>query len=573
VVKPEPAPDAEPRPRRAGRFFALLAGLILIGSAGGAAWLHKTHKLADLAEQPPAIVVQIPEQAVAPVETASQAAEPAIEQTASAETGNAPAIADGNTESSLATGTPTTATETAPISAAETISPAPSSEATATAAATAETGGAAIATTEATATETTATETATAPTETASAMTEGETTPAGAESSAATPPALETAPATETATVPTTVPVPTTAEPTALATSQAAGAEATPPASATAIAESEALAESAVAAPVIPLPQMKPPPPAAPAPTLSAATETMPSAPTATEAATEAIPPAPASTPPGASLGAAATAEAIAAPAAATQTAMATPPAPASSGEPPWKKYARPFPADESRPRVSLVITGLGLTATQTQAAIDQLPPEITLAFSPYSGELQSWVAKARAAGHEVLIELPMEPLNYPADDPGPQALLASLSPAENLKRLEWVLARSDGVAGLVANMGSRFQANARLIRPVLTRLAEKGYLYIDNRSGPTSVIGEIASGIDLPWTYNTRFIDTEATRVSIDGRLQQLERTSREKGFALGLAQGYPVTIERVAAWARSLELKGLALAPASALAKTGAQ
>jgi polysaccharide deacetylase 2 family uncharacterized protein YibQ len=222
---------------------------------------------------------------------------------------------------------------------------------------------------------------------------------------------------------------------------------------------------------------------------------------------------------------------------------------------------------------VSLVISGLGLTATQTQAAIDQLPPEITLGFSPYSGELQNWVAKARAAGHEVLIELPMEPLNYPADDPGPQALLAKLSPAENLQRLDWVLARSDQMVGLIANMGSRFQANARLIRPILTRVAEKGYLYVDNRSGPTSVVSEVAASIDLPWTYNTRFIDAEATRVSIDGRLQQLERTAREKGFALGLAQGYPVTMERVAAWAKSLEVKGLALAPASALVKTGTQ
>ena len=209
----------------------------------------------------------------------------------------------------------------------------------------------------------------------------------------------------------------------------------------------------------------------------------------------------------------------------------------------------------------------------QTQAAIDQLPPEITLAFSPYAGELEVWIAKARAAGHEVLIELPMEPLNYPADDPGPEGLLSSLSTIENLKRLDWVLARSDQMTGLVASMGSKFQGNARLMRPILTRLAERGYLYVDNRAGPSSVIGEVAASMNLPWTYNTRFIDSEATRVSIDGRLQQLERTAREKGFALGLAQGYPVTIERLAAWAKSLETKGLALAPTSALAKTGSQ
>jgi polysaccharide deacetylase 2 family uncharacterized protein YibQ len=381
----------------------------------------------------------------------------------------------------------------------------------------------------------------------ATPTTSGETPSAPAEAPAATAvsgaPVAEGAPAGETA-APVTPPA------------------ATPPPAA---AEPEVAAETAVATAAIPLPRLKPPPPAAPAPAMSAAVEPAP------EATAPAEPPAPASPAPGTSLGAAATTEAVGTPAT-TQTAVATPPAPAST-EPPWKRFARAFAADETRPRVSVVITGLGLTAAQTQAAIDQLPPEITLAFTPYSGELQDWIAKARASGHEVLLEVPMEPINYPADDPGPQALLASLSPAENLKRLEWVLARSDVIAGVVANMGSRFQANARLIRPVLTRLAEKGYLYIDNRSGPTSVVGEVAAGIDLPWTYNTRFIDAEATRVSIDGRLQQLERTAREKGFALGLAQGYPVTIERVAAWARSLEVKGLALAPASALVKTGAQ
>jgi len=568
VVKPEPTAESAPRPRRAGRFFALLAGLILIGSAGGAAWLHKTHKLEDLAEQPPAIMVQIPEQAVMPAETANQAAEPVDEQTASA-------ISNTSNEASAATEMPTattTTTETTPAAVTETAPSAPSGETTATTeTGTGESGSTLpattqTATTEPATTEPAATETTTAPAETTTtAVTAGATTEsqtASADIASSTAPATEIAPATETA---------TSTEPPAAAASPTASAVATPPAPATAIAEPDASAEAAVATAAIPIPRLKPPPPAAPAPTMSAAVETTTGPTAAPEPTAEATPPAPASTPPAASLGAAATAEAVTAPAT-TQTAVATPPA-ATSGEPPWKKYARPFPAEDPRPRVSLVITGLGLTAIQTQAAIDQLPPEITLAFSPYSGELQDWVTKARAAGHEVLIELPMEPLNYPADDPGPQALLASLSPGENLKRLEWVLARSDGVAGLVANMGSRFQANARLIRPVLTRLAEKGYLYIDNRSGPTSVVGEVAASIDLPWTYNTRFIDAEATRVSIDGRLQQLERTAREKGFALGLAQGYPVTIERVAAWARSLEVKGLALAPASALAKTGTQ
>jgi polysaccharide deacetylase 2 family uncharacterized protein YibQ len=554
---------SEPRPRRAGRFLALLAGLILIGSAGGTVWLHQTQKLQDLAEQPPTITVQIPDEAVKPAEAASEATPPAGESTASAATiESAPAAtSDG---SSAAMPTPPAPATTETLASTETVPPSPAETTAATATAAAESSSAATTTTE------------------APAVTEAIAVPPAAPSTvdmaAATeaPAATETPVATVEPSAPAAVEATAIPEPTAPATVDAGAVEATAPPPPTAIAESDAAGETAVPLPAIPLPRLKPPPPAAPAPTLTAMAETTaPAAPAAAGTTAEATPPAPATASPGASLGSAATALAVTAPAASetTQTASAAAPAASSGGEPSWKKNARPFAADDPRPRVSLVITGLGLTAAQTQAAIDQLPPEITLGFSPYSGELQNWVAKARAAGHEVLIELPMEPLNYPADDPGPQALLAKLSPAENLQRLDWVLARSDQMVGLIANMGSRFQANARLIRPILTRVAEKGYLYVDNRSGPTSVVSEVAASIDLPWTYNTRFVDAEATRVSIDGRLQQLERTAREKGFALGLAQGYPVTMERVAAWAKSLEVKGLALAPASALVKTGTQ
>lgn len=568
MVTPTPDRNSKPRPRRAGRFFVLLAGLILLGAAGAAIWLQQTHKLQDLTEQPPAIAVQIPDEAAEPAETATSEPAPAVADTGgSTSVPTAPAPA---TTETMASPEPPPSTATTETSVSPEPPPPPSAATTETTASAEPPPAPSTATTETMVSPEPPPPPSTSTTETTGA-TESSTATATAEPPATTtavpPPAPSAAEMTAAAEAPATTETPAastaTAEP-ALPTT----AEATAPPPPTPVAESEPTAETALPVPAIPLPRLKPPPPAAPAPTLTATAES-------TAATAEATLPTPATASPGASLGSAATASAVTAPAATetTQTASAAAPAASNGGEPPWKRNSRPFPADDPRPRVSLVISGLGLTAAQTQAAIDQLPPEITLGFSPYSGDLEDWIAKARAAGHEVLIELPMEPLNYPADDPGPQALLASLSPAENLKRLDWVLARSNQMIGLVANMGSRFQANARLIRPILTRLAEKGYLYVDNRSGPTSVISEVAASVDLPWTYNTRFIDAEATRVSIDGRLQQLERTAREKGFALGLAQGYPVTIERVAAWAKSLEVKGLALAPASALAKTGAQ
>ncbi|MFZ5789519.1 MAG: divergent polysaccharide deacetylase family protein [Pseudomonadota bacterium] len=309
------------------------------------------------------------------------------------------------------------------------------------------------------------------------------------------------------------------------------------------------------------IPPQKPEPPAPAGASTTAAAATAGGAvpePAAPSASSASAPPTPSASTP------------AALPPAATQSAAATLSAPAAP-EQPWRRYAASFPADDPRPRVALVVTGLGLSSAATQAAIRQLPPGVTLAFSPYAGNLQEWVLRARAAGHEVLVELPMEPMNYPADDPGPQALLSSLSATDNLQRLDWVLGRADGVAGVVANMGSRFASNPQLLRPVLARLAQRGFLYVDNRSSPASAVPEIAGEVDLPWAANTRFIDTEATRVAIDGRLQQLERAARETGAALALAQPYPVTIERAVAWAQSLEVKGLALAPVSALAKVG--
>jgi len=255
------------------------------------------------------------------------------------------------------------------------------------------------------------------------------------------------------------------------------------------------------------------------------------------------------------------------------ELASATPPAePAPALAPPWKRYARPFPVGDTRPRIAIVIAELGLSRAATEAAIERLPPEITLAFNPMAQNLQAWVIKARARGHEVMLDLPMEPLAYPQEDPGPNALLAALGPEENARRLQFLLDRADGYVGVASYMGSRFEGTADLIRPVLQTLAERGLLFLANRSAPATEVPEIAAGFELALISNDRFLDTEATRVAIDGRLQQLERLARTRKGAVAIGLGYPVTIERVGAWTETLGAKGIALAPASALVGVGA-
>jgi polysaccharide deacetylase 2 family uncharacterized protein YibQ len=233
----------------------------------------------------------------------------------------------------------------------------------------------------------------------------------------------------------------------------------------------------------------------------------------------------------------------------------------------PWRLYAAPFPEGEPRPRIAIVFVSLGLSDGATEAIIQQLPGAVTLAFSPYSRKLQDWIPRARAKGHEVLVELPMEPLNYPTDDPGPLALLDDRPMEDNVTRLDGILDRAEGAVGVAALMGSRFSGNEELMRPILLALGERGFLYVDNGTAPVSVVPALSQRIAVPIVVNDHFLDTEASRIAIDGRLQQIERIARSEGAAVAFASPYPITIERLLAWIPTLEAKGFVLAPVTAV------
>lgn len=232
-----------------------------------------------------------------------------------------------------------------------------------------------------------------------------------------------------------------------------------------------------------------------------------------------------------------------------------------------WQRLARPFPADETRPRIAVVVAGLGLSEAATTAAIQQLPAEVTLSFSPYSNRLEEFIAMARAAGHEVLLDLPMEPASFPRDDPGPRALLTSLDEDANAERLAWTLGRADGYLGVATYMGSRFTTSPEDLRPVIEELGRRGLLLLDSRAAADSIAARLAADTGVAHAINDRFIDNEASRVAIDGRLQQIERIARSSGVAVAMGYAYPVTIERLTEWARGLAGEGLALAPISAV------
>jgi len=306
-------------------------------------------------------------------------------------------------------------------------------------------------------------------------------------------------------------------------------------------------APAVVAAPPAPAPPVPAPPaPIQPAPVPPAAAVAPPPPEPAAPAVARATPPAP--------------------PPPAARPAPAPLP-PRDVAAPTWVRFARPFDPEEKRPRIAIVITDLGKSQAATNAAIQNLGGSITLAFTPYADGLAQWVALARAAGHEVLLNLPMEPTDFPNTDPGPQTLLTGLTGRQNLERLTWTLERAQGYVGIINAQGSRFTASSDAMRPVIDRLFQRGLLMVDARTASNSVAVRIADDVGVPRAYADRLIDQEASRPAIDRALADLERLARQNGAALGVAQTYPVTFERLINWLPQIEARGFVIAPVSAV------
>ena len=237
-------------------------------------------------------------------------------------------------------------------------------------------------------------------------------------------------------------------------------------------------------------------------------------------------------------------------------------------GRKPWQVYARPFDRGDRRPRIAVILTGLGQSSAATETAIDDLPGGVTLAFNPYAPRLEEWIERARAAGHEVLLSLAMEPVEYPRIDPGPHTLLVALEAKQNLERTQWVLSRVTGYVGTISAAGSRFTTSKSDLLPVLDELKSRGLMFVDRRVTERSVAATLAKSIGLPRASCDLTLDQQASRDAIDARLAELEALARQSGVAVGAGDSYPVTIERIARWAAGLEQKGIALAPISAIA-----
>jgi len=243
----------------------------------------------------------------------------------------------------------------------------------------------------------------------------------------------------------------------------------------------------------------------------------------------------------------------------------------APNGARPADVYARPLQPTFDKvagPRLAIVVGGLGIGAAGTFEALAKLQGPVTLGFAPYGTDLPRWVARARGEGHEVLLQVPMEPFEYPDNDPGPQTLLTTLTATQNLDRLHWFMSRFQGYVGVANYMGARFTASETAIGPLLRETAKRGLVYFDDGTSARSVASQIAGANNAPFAKADIVLDADPTPTAIDAALTRLEAMARERGMAVGTATALPASIDRIAHWAKSAASRGVTLVPVSMIA-----
>ena len=244
----------------------------------------------------------------------------------------------------------------------------------------------------------------------------------------------------------------------------------------------------------------------------------------------------------------------------------------ATNGKKPSEVYAKSVSFNvihSDSPKIVLILGGMGLNEKLTRKAISDLPASVTFAFAPYGNNLQAQVDKARDEGHEVFLQLPMEPVGFPATNPGPKTLLSDGDGATNLDALYWHLSRFAGYAGVINYMGERFLSSPNAVRPLLVELKRRGLTYIEDGSLPISATDQVATSLNMPVRHGTVQIDQNPDAASITAALQDLEKQASSGGIAIGTGSGLEITVQAVHDWAQDAASRGIEIIPATAAFK----
>ena len=260
-------------------------------------------------------------------------------------------------------------------------------------------------------------------------------------------------------------------------------------------------------------------------------------------------------------------AETAAKPASAPAQVAALPPKPSvdDGSLPAWRRYAVPADLSGGAPIIAIVLDDLGIDTRRSNRAI-ALPAPVTLAFLPYAEGLEEQTAAARAAGHELLVHIPMQPHGEDAD-PGPNALDMRLGAIEVLSRLDWDLARFSGYVGINNHMGSLFTESEAGMRLVAEGLRDRGLMFLDSLTSPKSVAAATVASYGVPTTTRDVFLDNTDSPEEVAMRLEQTEKIARKAGTAIAIGHPRDNTLDVLEDWIPKAKAAGFTLVPLTAV------
>lgn len=232
---------------------------------------------------------------------------------------------------------------------------------------------------------------------------------------------------------------------------------------------------------------------------------------------------------------------------------------------PPWRLYAVPSEVGDDVPMIAVVIDDLGMNRRLTRRVL-KLPAPLTASFLAYADDLPEQAAEASAAGHELLVHTPMEPLD---NNPGPGALMLGMDDDEIRDRLAMMLGSFSGYVGINNHMGSRFTADEHAMEVVLDEVNRRGLLFLDSLTGKDSAGKRIAREKGMPYAVRNVFLDNARESSKVMQQLRLLERLALKNKAAVGIGHPHPATIDALSRWIPEARRRGFALVPVSAVVR----
>lgn len=241
-------------------------------------------------------------------------------------------------------------------------------------------------------------------------------------------------------------------------------------------------------------------------------------------------------------------------------------------GTRPMDQYARPWSGARGT-RIAIVVGGLGLSQTGTQRAIRQLPGEVTLAFAASGNSLSRWMQEARRKGHEILLQVPLEPFDYPQNDPGLYTLRTDFNETKNLAELHRAMAQVTNYTGVVNFLGGRFLSDADALEPIIRDVSNRGLLFLDDGSSAQSLSGTIAGAVEAPHAFADLQLDADLSREAVLRKLDELERIARRNGTAIGMASAFDQSVDAIREWCEEAGGRGIEIVGVASLAAVPAK